>query len=99
MEKPMFFTTASRPGNFGDHIDFKVNLDNWFDENRVHNEHETDLRRTQAYLLNAMFYAGLLSFARIYAIGVIGRLNGWKRYDKDTYMEMDINDLPPGEVM
>jgi ubiquinol-cytochrome c reductase iron-sulfur subunit len=30
---------------------------------------------------------------------VIGRLNGWKRYDKDTYMEMDITDLPPGEVM
>lgn len=46
MDKPMFFTTSSRPGNFGDHIDFKVNLDNWFDENRVHNEHETDLRRT-----------------------------------------------------
>lgn len=46
-----------------------------------------------------MYYAGLLSFARIYAIGIIGRLNGWKRYDKDTYMEMDINDLPPGEVM
>jgi ubiquinol-cytochrome c reductase iron-sulfur subunit len=32
-------------------------------------------------------------------MGVIGRLNGWKRYDKDTYMEVDINELPPGEVM
>ena len=35
----------------------------------------------------------------MYAIGVIGRLNGWKRYDRDTYLEMDITDLPPGEVM
>jgi len=33
-EKPNFFVTSSRPGNFGDHIDFKVNIDNWFDENR-----------------------------------------------------------------
>ncbi len=41
----------------------------------------------------------MLSGARLYAMGVIGRLNGWKRYDKDTYMEVDINELPPGEVM
>jgi len=45
-EKPQFFVTSARPGNFGDHLDFKVNLDNWFDENRVHNEHETDIKRT-----------------------------------------------------
>ena len=66
---------------------------------RVHNEHETDLRRTLVYILSAVYYAGLLSIARMYAVGVIGRLNGWKRYDKDTYMEMDIIVLPPGEVM
>ncbi|KAM3141435.1 hypothetical protein pb186bvf_006553 [Paramecium bursaria] len=98
-EKPQFFTTSARPGNFGDHLDFKVNLDNWFDENRVHNEHETDIRRTQIYALNAVYYGGLLSAARILAIGFIGRLNGWKRYDRDTYLEMDVGDLPPGEVM
>lgn len=40
-----------------------------------------------------------MSFARIYALGVIGRLNGWKRYDRDTYLETDIGELPPGEVM
>ena len=37
--------------------------------------------------------------ARIFAIGVIGRLNGWKRYDRDTYMELDTSELPPGEVI
>lgn len=38
-EKAQFFTTSSRPGNFGDHVDFKLQIDNWFDENRAHNEH------------------------------------------------------------
>jgi ubiquinol-cytochrome c reductase iron-sulfur subunit len=38
-DKPQFFVTSARAGNFGDHIDFKVTLDNWFDENRLHNEH------------------------------------------------------------
>lgn len=66
---------------------------------RLHNEAESDIKRTQIYALTAIWYAGLLSAARVYALGVIGRLNGWKRYDKDTYMEMDIGDLPPGEVM
>ena len=40
-----------------------------------------------------------MNFARIYAVGIVGRLNGWKRYDKDTYLEIDVGALPPGEVM
>lgn len=95
-DKPMFFTTTSRAGNFGDHIDMKVSIDNWFDANRVHNEHETDIKRTQYYTLSAVYYAGLLNLARLYAVGVIGRLNGWTRYDRNTYLEVDIGDLPPG---
>jgi len=98
-DKPQFFVTNVRPANFGDNVDMTVQLDNWFDENRVHNEHETEIRRTQIYVLSAVYYAGLMGFARLYAIAVIGRLNGWKRYDKDTYLECDIGDLPPGEVM
>lgn len=65
----------------------------------MNNEHETDLRRTQIYVLTAIYYGGLLNFARLYALGVITRLNGWKRYDRDTYLEADIGELPPGEVM
>lgn len=66
---------------------------------RVHNEHETDIRRTQIYTLTAIYYGCLLTFARLYAIGCIGRLNGWKRYDRDTYLEVDISELPPGEAL
>lgn len=76
-----------------------MNVDNWFDENRIHNEHETDIRRTQSYVLSAVYYGGLLSLGRMYAMAVIGRLNGWKRYDRDTYMECDVGDIPPGEVI
>jgi ubiquinol-cytochrome c reductase iron-sulfur subunit len=33
-QKPQFFVSPSRPGNFGDHIDFKCNIDNWYNDNR-----------------------------------------------------------------
>ena len=49
--------------------------------------------------MNAIYFGGLLSFAKIYAVGVMGRLSGWKRYDRDTYLETDISNLPPGEAM
>ena len=33
-DAPIFHVTPTRPGNFGSHIDFKINIDNWFEENR-----------------------------------------------------------------
>ena len=95
----LFFTTPTRPGNFGDHIDVKAQVDNWFDENRIHNEEDTDVRKTQVYLMDALFLSGMISLSRVLACGVIGRLSGWKRYDRDTYLEVDIGELPPGEVI
>ena len=98
-EKAQFFTTSARPGNFREHIDFTATIDNWFDENRVYNEHETDIRRTQIYTLSAVYFGGVMNFARLVVIGAIGRLNGWTRYDRNTYMEVEISELPPGEVL
>jgi ubiquinol-cytochrome c reductase iron-sulfur subunit len=94
-----FFVTSSRPGNFGEHVDMKLTVDNWFEDNRIFNEADTDVKRTQVYLLNAAFLGGVLSLSRMMAMGIIGRLNGWKAYDRDTYMEYDIGNLPPGETM
>lgn len=99
MDKPTFFTTPVRPANFTDHIDVKVQIDNWFDENRTYNEENVEVKRTQIYIMNAFFYGGMISLARLFAIATVGRLSGWKRYDKDTYMEVDISDLPSGETM
>lgn len=98
-DRPLFFTTPARPGNFGDHIDMKVTLDNWFDENRTHNEKDDDIRRSQIYILNAFIYATGLSVARVFVSAAIWRYGGWQRYDKNSYLEVDIGDLPPGEVM
>lgn len=99
LSSPKFFITPARPSNFGDHIDHKVAIDNWFDENRLHNEGESEIRKTQIYLANTLAMGGALAVGRLLALAVIGRLSGWKRYDRDTYMEVDISSLPPGEVM
>jgi len=98
-EVQKYHVTATRPSNFGDHIDFKINVDNFFDESRVHNEEDIDTRRAYGYILNGMFWGAIIATARIYIVGMIGRLNGWTRYDKDTYMEFDVSILPPGEVV
>ena len=50
-------------------------------------------------MANTVALAGVISIARLVAIGVIGRLSGWTRYDRDTYMEVDISLIPPGEVI
>ena len=49
--------------------------------------------------MSAVYYGGILSIARLVALGVIGEFSGWTRYDRDTYLEVDIASLPPGEVM
>jgi hypothetical protein len=52
-ERPTYWVTSSRPSNFGDPLDTKTKVDNWFDENRVWNEANRDyeIRRAQLYML------------------------------------------------
>jgi hypothetical protein len=33
-DRPMYWVTSSRPSNFGDPLEAKTKVDNWFDENR-----------------------------------------------------------------
>lgn len=40
-----------------------------------------------------------MSVVRLAALSIIGVLAGWKRYDRDTYLEVDVSYLPPSEVM
>lgn len=40
-----------------------------------------------------------MSVLRLAALSIIGVLSGWKRYDRDTYLEVDVSHLPPSEVM
>jgi ubiquinol-cytochrome c reductase iron-sulfur subunit len=96
-----FWVTAARPSNFGDHLDVRTKLDNWFDENRVHNEENKDyeVRRAQLYIyhgFNVAFYALVAKYG-IYV--TYQWLHGRTRYIRDTYKEIDIGVLPPGEVL
>ena len=100
-EEQKFWVTSARPSNFGDHLDVRTKLDNWFDENRVHNEENRDYetRRAQLYIyhgFNIAFYALVVKYG-LYI--TYQWLHGRTRYIRDTYKEIDIGILPPGEVL
>lgn len=96
-----FWVTSARPSNFGDHMDVRTKLDNWFDENRVYNEENRDyeVRRAQLYIyhgFNMVFFALMAKYGVLIGYQwLIGRT----RYIRDTYKELDIGILPPGEVL
>ena len=52
-DRPMYWVTSSRPSNFGDPLDVKTKVDNWFDENRLWNEEnrDYDIKRAQSYMV------------------------------------------------
>jgi ubiquinol-cytochrome c reductase iron-sulfur subunit len=100
-DEPKFWVTSARPPNFGDHMDTRTKLDNWFDENRLYNEENKDyeIRRAQIYMyhgFNMAFYVLAIKYGVLVTYQwLIGRT----RYIKDTYKEIDIGILPPGEVL
>lgn len=100
-EEPKFWVTSSRPSNFGDHLDTKTKLDNWFDENRLWNEENRDyeIKRAQIYMLQGFvvgsYVLGIKSVLTVVYHQMITRC----RYIRDTYKELDISELPPGEVL
>jgi ubiquinol-cytochrome c reductase iron-sulfur subunit len=93
------FETATKPGNFLDRTDFKLKLDNWFDEAREFNENESEIKKAQIYICNTMATSIWLTLAKWVASSVAITTAGWIRYFPDKYMEFDIGELPPGEVM
>jgi ubiquinol-cytochrome c reductase iron-sulfur subunit len=93
------FETATKPGNFLDRTDFKLKLDNWFDEAREFNENEGEIKKAQIYICNTMVTAIWLTLAKWVASSAAAMTAGWIRYFPDKYMEFDIGELPPGEVM
>ena len=100
-EEPKFWVTTARPPNFGDHLDVRTKLDNWFDENRIHNEENRDyeIRRAQLYLYHGFNMSFFVIAAKYGLLGVYQYLHGRTRYIKDTYKEIDIGTLPPGECL
>lgn len=100
-ERPTFWVTSSRPSNFGDPIDTKTKVDNWFDENRVWNEENRDyeIKRAQIYMLHGYIISFYFLAAKTIATMIFNQMNTWNRYIRDSYKELDISELPPGEVL
>merc|ERR1712160_166693 len=100
-ERPTFWVTSSRPSNFGDPIDTKTKVDNWFDENRVWNEENRDyeIKRAQIYMLQGFVISSYMLGIKTLLTMVYQQMITRNRYIRDTYKEIDVGDLPPGEVI
>jgi ubiquinol-cytochrome c reductase iron-sulfur subunit len=93
--------TSSRPSNFGDPLDTKTKADNWFDENRLWNEENRDyeIKRAQIYMLQGFILSGYALGIKTIMTVVYNQMITRTRYIRDSYKEIDIGELPPGEVM
>lgn len=100
-EEPKFWVTSVRPPNFGDHLDTRTKLDNWFDENRLYNEENRDyeVRRAQLYIYHGFNIAMYVLCAKYGVLIMYQWLIGRTRYIRETYKEIDVGNLPPGECM
>lgn len=100
-DRPTFWVTSSRPANFGSPLDTKTKADNWFDENRLWNEENRDyeIKRAQMYMVQGyivgMYALGIKTLLTVMYNQAICRT----RYIRDSYKEVDIGELPPGEVI
>jgi ubiquinol-cytochrome c reductase iron-sulfur subunit len=100
-EKPTFWVTSSRPSNFGDPLDTTTKHDNWFDENRLWNEENRDyeVKRAQMYMMQSFVLSGYCIGIKTIAACLYQQMITRVRYIRDSYKEVDIGDIPPGEVV
>ncbi len=100
-EEAKFWVTSCRPPTFGDHLDTRAKLDNWFDDNRMFNEENRhyEVRRAQIYIYNGFNVAFYVLLAKYSTIVLYQWLIGRDRYIRDTYKEINVGTLPPGEVL
>ena len=100
-DRPTYWVTSSRPSNFGDPLDTKTKADNWFDENRLWNEENRDyeIKRAQIYMLQGFVLSGYVLGLKTIVSVVYNQMITRTRYVRDSYKEIDIGELPPGEVM
>lgn len=100
-DRPTYWVTSSRPSNFGDPLHTKTKADNWFDENRLWNEENRgyEVKRAQMYMMQGMVLGGYVVGIRM-VVGIIyNHCICRTRYIRDTYKELDVSELPPGEVL
>jgi len=99
--KPTYWVTSARPSNFGDPLDTKTKADNWFDENRLWNEENRDyeIKRAQIYMLQGIVLSNYIIGVKTALTMVYNQMITRTRYIRDSYKEVDISELPPGETV
>jgi len=82
-------------------VDTKTKADNWFDENRLWNEENRDyeIKRAQMYMMQGFILSGYAIGVQTIAGVVYAVCNTHTRYVRDSYKEVDISELPPGECL
>ena len=100
-DRPTFWVTSSRPSNFGDPLDTKTKADNWYDENRLWNEENRDyeIKRAQMYMMQGFILSTYVIGVKTIATVIYNQMITRTRYIRDSYKELDISELPPGEVL
>lgn len=100
-DRPMYWVTSSRPSNFGDPLDTKTKADNWFDENRSWNEENRDyeIKRAQMYMVQGFILGSYVLGVKTILTVIYNQMITRTRYIRDSYKELDISELPPGEVL
>ena len=100
-DRPTYWVTSSRPSNFGDPLDTKTKADNWFDENRLWNEENKDyeIKRAQMYMMQGFILSSYVIGIKTILMTIYSQMITRTRYIRDSYKELDISELPPGEVL
>lgn len=100
-DRATYWVTSSRPSNFGDPLDTKTKVDNWYDENRLWNEENKDyeIKRAQMYMCQGFILSTYVLGIKTILTAIYSQMNTHTRYVRDTYKELDISELPPGEVL
>lgn len=66
----------------------------WNEENK-----DYDIKRAQIYMLQGFVLSNYVIGIKTILTGMYQCMNTWNRYVRDTYKELDISELPPGEVL
>jgi hypothetical protein len=82
-------------------LDTKTKADNWFDENRLWNEENRDyeIKRAQMYMVQGFILSGYFLGIKTILSVIYGQMITNTRYVRDSYKEIDISELPPGETL
>merc|ERR1719443_833519 len=85
-DRPTYWVTSARPSNFGDPLDAKTKVDNWFDENRLWNEENRDyeIKRAQMYMVQGFILSAYVIGIKTIVNVIYAQMITRTRYVRDS---------------